>query len=242
MLALPLLLVIDGTSGGMAGFGSLASVVYRLGGIVVLSVAVSLKGLVGGDVRFADGGGGVWRGVVSTTTVLLCVDVGDMRGCFALGRFGITGLLAVPNEVLEVLYGGHCQIGARGGRRQDRRPRRAAVAMAVRSMRGNREQNHAMQRKRRVDWFVVVVVVVVDGEVMLSGQGMAKVKRCDGGQEQMWFVGGEVRSLVTKKVEELKVRTHNDVIWGQTKDGQRRNLSPSREPLSQPAHLPGQAR
>lgn len=98
-----------------------------------------------------------------------------------------------------------------------------------------------MQRKRRVYRFVVVVVVE-DGEVRSSEQGMAKVKRCDGGQEQMWFVGGEVRSLVTKKVEELKVRTHNDVIWGQTKDGQRRNLSPSREPLSQPAHLPGQAR
>lgn len=48
--------------------------------------------------------------MVSSNAMLLCVDVGDMRGGFALGRLGITGLLAVADEVLEVLYGRHGQM------------------------------------------------------------------------------------------------------------------------------------
>lgn len=55
--------------------------------------------------------------------------------------------------------------------------------MVVRSMEGNKEQNHAMQRKRRV----FSLVVVMDGEVRSSGQGMAKVKHCDDGQGRMGF-------------------------------------------------------
>lgn len=41
--------------------------------------------------------------------VLLSVDVGDMGGSLVGGRTTVSSLLAVPDEVLEVLYGRHDQ-------------------------------------------------------------------------------------------------------------------------------------
>ena len=59
------------------------------------------------SVRVTECGCNWWGGVVSSNAMLLCVDVGDVRGGFALRRFGVTSLLAVPDEVLEVLYSRH---------------------------------------------------------------------------------------------------------------------------------------
>lgn len=111
LLALALLLVVDGTGSGMAGSGSIVPVVYRLGGELMLLRGISLERLVPRHIRLT--GGGVGIAVSLIAAMLLCVDVGYMGGSLVLRRRAdITSLLAVPYEVLEVLYGRHVRCGS----------------------------------------------------------------------------------------------------------------------------------
>jgi hypothetical protein len=114
LLTLALLLIVHGTSGCMASFGGNTSVIYCGGGVVLVRRTIALERLVGCHIWLTDSWCG-WRSGVATsgTPVLLCVDIGHLGGGLGLGRFRVTSLLAVPDEVLEILYSRHRQTGVR---------------------------------------------------------------------------------------------------------------------------------
>ena len=95
----------------MAGLGRHISIVYCSCGVVLLR-SIGLQGLVLVDVRIAHRVVRATCGrsaiVVLEATMLLSVDVGDVRRRLVGRRAGVAGLLTVSDEVLEVL---HCRHG-----------------------------------------------------------------------------------------------------------------------------------
>lgn len=102
------LLLVDGVGGGMAGTCGLPAVVAGLRR-VFLRRRMSLRLSVVVDVGLADAVRCRLLGsaIVLVAAMLLGVDGGDVGGGLVLRGAGITSLLPVPDEVLEVLDGGH---------------------------------------------------------------------------------------------------------------------------------------
>lgn len=80
LLTLALLLIVYGTSCGVASLGSDASVVYCRSRVVVVRCAVTLDGLVVSDIWFADG----WCKRGGVVTAGTRVDIGNLGGRLGL--------------------------------------------------------------------------------------------------------------------------------------------------------------